>query len=324
MAGVLVFGDVQNGDLQAASFEAVSAGLMMGNLLGAEVIGALVGAELTNAAEAFSGSGISRLLVVDDAQLASYTSEAFVCSAATIIQELKPQLVILPHTANTHESASRLAARIGAGLVTNCSAVDLVEGEVVASRAICGGAVQAVYGFKHDLKIITLAVGVYEPANAGAPVSVEKAAIGPINNPVEVLETIADDNGDGPSLRTAKVVVSGGIGIGSAENWSIIEKAAKDLGAAVGATRAAVEMGWAQTSKQVGFSGLKVGADLYIAAGISGAIHHLAGIARVKNVVAINSDAEANIFSVARFGVVGDAKVVLPAFVARVNELRNK
>ncbi|MBK5516725.1 electron transfer flavoprotein subunit alpha/FixB family protein [Pseudomonas sp. TH10] len=145
-----------------------------------------------------------------------------------------------------------------------------------------------------------------------------------IDNPVSVVETISEEASDGPSLRTAKIVVSGGIGIGSADNWKVIEESAKGLNAAVGATRAAVEMGWVPTTKQVGFSGLKVSADLYVAAGISGAIHHLAGISRVKNVVAINSDGEANIFSVANYGVVGDAKAVLPAFVARVQELRSK
>jgi electron transfer flavoprotein alpha subunit len=138
---------------------------------------------------------------------------------------------------------------------------------------------------------------------------------------VTLVEETPEEAGGGPSLRKAKVVVSGGLGIGSRDNWRLVEEAAASLGAAVGATRAVVELGWVPAARQVGFSGQKISPDLYVAVGISGAVHHLAGLAGAKTIVAINKDPEAGIFRAARFGVVGDANEVVPAFIARVKEL---
>ena len=321
MSSIVVFGEVQNGLLNQASAEAVTAALSVRES-GTEIVGALIGSSIP--VGVFSTAGIDRLLIADDAQVTEYTCEAFVSAAAEIAKKAGAELIIIPHTSNALEWAPRLAARLNAALVTNCTSLEREGGALLATKPVAGGAVQAQYAISSELKVVTLSAGAFVPAEKGAAAPVEQVSLGIINNPVEVLETISEVAGDGPSLRNAKVVVSGGIGIGSAENWKIIEDSAKSLNAAVGATRAAVEMGWVPTTKQVGFSGLKVSADLYVAAGISGAIHHLAGIGRVKNVVAINSDGEANIFSVANYGVVGDAKAVLPAFVARVQELRSK
>lgn len=321
MSNIVVIGEIQNGVLAQVSAEAITAALSVRDS-GSQVVAALIGSGIPEGA--FPVAGVDRLLVVDDAQVADYTCEAVVSAAAEIAKQAGAELIIVPHTSNALEWAPRLAARLNASLVTNCGALEKADGALLATKPVCGGAVQAQYSLTSELKVVTLSAGAFAPAANGAAVAAEKISIGAIDNPVSLVETIVEAVGDGPSLRTAKVVVSGGIGIGSAGDWSIIEESAKGLNAAVGATRAAVEMGWVPTTKQVGFSGLKVTADLYVAAGISGAIHHLAGISRVKSVVAINSDAEANIFSVAKFGVVGDAKVVLPAFVARVQELRSK
>jgi electron transfer flavoprotein alpha subunit len=142
-----------------------------------------------------------------------------------------------------------------------------------------------------------------------------------VSSRVTVLKEVQEAVGSGPSLKKAKVVVSGGMGVGTRENWALIEDAASALGAAIGASRPVVELGWIPVSRQVGFSGQKIQPDLYIAIGISGAVHHLAGLKAAKNIVAINKDPEASIFRAARFGVVGDIKDVVPAFVARVREL---
>ncbi len=318
---ILVFGEVQNGELLQASAEAVTAALSVRES-GTEIVGAVIGNGVSGIS--FSVSGIDRQVVVDDPRLAGYLCETYVSAAAEIVKQVGAQLIIVPHTSSTLEWAPRLAARLNAAIVTNGTHLERSGSSVLVTKPVAGGAVQAQYAVHAPSKVVTLSAGAFAPAAAGAAPAVEQVAMGEVAAPVELVETISEGASDGPSLRTAKVVVSGGIGIGGVENWKVIEDSAKGLGAAVGATRAAVEMGWVPTSKQVGFSGLKVAADLYVAAGISGAIHHLAGISRVKNVVAINSDAEANIFSVANYGVVGDAKAVLPAFVARVNELRSK
>lgn len=318
---ILVFGEMQNGELVQASAEAVTAALSV-RQAGAEIVGALMGSGASSIA--FNAVGLDRKVVVDDPRLGGYLCETYVSAAAEIAKKVGAELIIVPHTSNSLEWAPRLAARLNAGVVTNGTFLERAGDAVLVTKPVGGGAVQAQYAVRAELKVVTLAAGAFAAAAEGSAPAVEQVTLGEVATPVELVETISETATDGPSLRTAKVVVSGGIGIGGVENWKVIEDSAKGLGAAVGATRAAVEMGWVSASKQVGFSGLKVVADLYVAAGISGAIHHLAGISRVKNVVAVNSDAQANIFSVANYGVVGDAKAVLPAFVARVNELRSK
>lgn len=322
MAGILVFADFQNGQLQATSFELAAVALEAARSAGASVRGALIGASAGEQGGAFDPKGIASVLVADHSVLSSYDGDAFVAAAEALIRHAAPELVIFPQTSETSEWVPRLAARMDAALVTGCSGVKLLDGHFVATKANCGGAFLADYVFDRPLKMAMLAVGGSVAAERGSNVVVERVEFAVPPRRVELLETVVEDAGDGPSLKTAKVVVSGGIGVGSAENWKYIEQAAAGIGAAVGASRAAVDMGWVPSTRQVGFSGLKVNADLYIAAGISGAIHHLAGLGRVKNVVAINEDREASIFSVARYGVVGDLKEVLPAFVARVNELK--
>jgi electron transfer flavoprotein alpha subunit len=324
MASVLVFGDVQGGKLQLASYELMTIGLSVAASLGGEVDGALVGSSISDEAQSFAAAGMSKLYLIDDVQLATYQGDAYVAAAAALITEVSPDVVILPHSSDSLEWAPRLAARLDAGLVTSCTGLAVADGELTATKPICGGVVMAEYTFSKSLKMVTVAAGSAASAPPGGVAPIQQISIGSVASSVQVIETVVEDSGEGPSLRTAKIVVSGGIGVGSAENWSVIDSTAASLGAAVGATRAAVEMGWAPSSKQVGFSGLKVNAEVYIAAGISGAIHHLAGISRVKNVVAVNSDPEANIFTVAKYGVVGDIKTVLPAFVTRVNELKSK
>jgi electron transfer flavoprotein alpha subunit len=138
-----------------------------------------------------------------------------------------------------------------------------------------------------------------------------------------VLEEVREEAASGPKLKDAKIVVSGGRGLGAPENWKYVEELAQVLGAAVGASRAVTDAGWVSTSHQVGLTGATVAPDLYIAIGISGAVQHVAGISGARNVVAINRDADANIFKYARFGVLGDWKAVLPAFIQRLKELRS-
>jgi len=215
-----------------------------------------------------------------------------------------------------------LAGRLDAAMATACTRLTFDGERVVARRPVCGGAVVGEYAFNRPLQIATIAQGAYAPAAPSDACAISPVELPAVQSRVAVLEEIPDAGNAGPRLKNARVVVSGGLGIGSREHWHVIEEAAAALGAAIGATRAVVELGWAPSSQQVGFSGQKISPELYIAVGISGAVHHLAGIAGAKTIVAINKDPEAGIFRAARFGVVGDAKEVVPAFIARVRELR--
>jgi len=319
MAGTLVFGAVPEGALAAASLEAAGLARSLGR---GPIIGALIGSKCGSAAAMFAGAGFEQLFVVDDERLSPYRAEAFVAAAAAIISIAQPEIVLFTETGDTAEWVPLLAGRLGAALATGCTWLGLEGETLVATRPVCGGAVLAEYAFDRPLRFAILAPGMAAPAEAAAPCAVTPIALPAVDPRVSVREEVTQSAGAGPALKKAKVVVSGGLGIGSKENWRLVEEAASSLGAAVGASRAVVELGWVPSHQQVGFSGQKIGPDLYIAVGISGAVHHLAGLARAKTIVAINKDPQAGIFRAARFGVVGDAREVLPAFATRVRELR--
>jgi electron transfer flavoprotein alpha subunit len=318
MTKVLVFGAVSDGTITAGSLEAVSAAR---GLPGASVIGALIGHATAALADTFANY-LDQVLVVDDARLAPYCGETYASAAAAVVKQANPDIVLFPVTAEGVEWVPALAGRLGAALATGCTHLALEGETLIATRPVCGGTVIAEYAFRRPLCFATLAPSAFAPAAPQSAGSVIPVAMPELQSRVAVLEEVPESVGGGPSLRKAKIVVSGGLGIGSRENWRLVEEAAVSLGAAVGATRAVVELGWVPPAQQVGFSGQKISPDLYVAVGISGAVHHLAGLGGAKTIVAINKDPEAGIFRAARFGVVGDANEVVPAFVARVRELR--
>ncbi len=319
MAGILVFGAVSEGALAATSLEAVS---LARSLNRAPVMGALIGSGCESAVTSFANGGLEQLFVVDNEQLSPYRAAPFDAAAEAIIERVQPDIVLFTETGDTAEWVPLLAARLGAALATGCTRLSFEGETLVATRPVCGGAVLAEYAFDRPLRFASLAPGMAVPAEAAPPCAVTPIALPDFDGRVSVREELPQSARTGPALKKAKVVVSGGLGLGNKENWRLVEEAASSLGAAVGATRAVVELGWVPSAQQVGFSGQKIGPDLYIAVGISGAVHHLAGLARAKTIVAINKDPQAGIFRAARFGVVGDAREVLPAFVARVRELR--
>ena len=319
MAGILVFGAVADGALASTSLEA--AGLAQALDRG-PVIGALIGAGCAEASASFAGAGFEQMFVVDDPRLSPYRAEPFIAAAEAIIKRAAPDIVLFTETGDTAEWVALLAARLGAALAGGCTKLGFDGTTLIATRPVCGGAVVAEFAFNCLLCFATLAPGIAAPAQTAGACPITPVALPDVVSRVRLLDEVPQSAGTGPALKKAKVVVSGGLGLGSKENWRLVEEAASSLGAAVGATRAVVELGWVPSVQQVGFSGQKIGPDLYIAVGISGAVHHLAGLARAKTIVAINKDPQAGIFRAARFGVVGDAREVLPAFVARVKELR--
>lgn len=325
MNGVLVLCGVGASGLDPASlgFAALARGIAR-ELGGGPAVGALLGSDLSAAKAAWARCGLDRIVVVEDVRLASYTSEAFIAAAEAIIAAVRPSLVVVPHSIDAAEWVPRLAAERSAALVTACSAIVVEGGRLMAVKPVCGGALEATYGLHGDLAVITFAGAVPEIPPDHPPSEIAAVALPVFVPRIEVLADMPAEAGSGPDLRNAKIVVAGGLGLGDAKGWELVERAATELGAAVGASRAAVEMGWAPPSRQVGFSGLKVGPDLYVAIGISGAQHHMAGLARAGTLVAINSDPDAPIFRHARFGVVGDARLVVPALVERLRQRREK
>jgi electron transfer flavoprotein alpha subunit len=322
MPGVLAFGTMAGAELTHESLEVAACARDAGARMRSRVSGALLGHGCEIAARGFATAGISELFVIDDTRLSPYLGDAHIAAAQAVIARCSPEFVVFPHTTETMEWVPRLAARMQGAVLSACRGITFDGETLIATKAISGGAVMADYTFHRPLKMVTLLPGCGASAQAAPPCPIVALPMPMVHSPVRVLEYVLEPAPGGPPLKSARVVVSGGIGMGSGANWTLIEQTAALLEAATGATRAAVELGWASSAQQVGFSGQKIRPELYMAIGISGALHHLAGISAAKTIVAINTDAQANIFRAARLGVVGDAMQVVPAFIERVRELR--
>lgn len=326
MAGIVVIGEFVRGEVRKDSRQAVTLGRRLATEAGQDIHGVLMGPAGVMAAAGQFDCGFASLTVVEDQRFDHYLAGHYVAAARAAIELLQPSVIVLPHTAQTRDWAAQLAASLGAGLVLDCVDAVFAPGKLSVAKPMHGGGVLGTLEVACEPTLITVRGGVLDSAPlAGAPGEVRKLDLPPAGGGlVSHLETVQIESGEGPKLKDAKVIVSGGRGTGGRENWHLVEEAAAAIGGAVGCSRAIVDMGWLKWNHQVGLSGTIVAPDLYVAVGISGAVQHLAGISNARTVVAINNDPDAEIFSRADFGVVGDCLEVLPAFTARVRELRAK
>jgi electron transfer flavoprotein alpha subunit len=236
---------------------------------------------------------------------------------AELVRARTPDLILFGQAYDDRDVAGRLAARLGATVISNAIEVTLEGGSAITSHEIFGGAQIAVAAFTGAPPFLVLVRPKSFPASpsgGSAPRVLPQAMAeaGPADG--RVVETHVEER-EGPKLEDAAVIVSGGRGLGSAENYQLIEKLAKLLRAATGATRAIVDAGWVPYAKQVGQTGKTVKPEVYIAAGVSGAMQHLVGMKDAKTIIAINKDPDAPIFAIADLGVVGDVHKVLPKLI---------
>ena len=245
------------------------------------------------------------------------------------VERLRPSSVLVAKTDAGSVVGARVAARLGAGLASDC--IDLAvnaEGRVAVTRPVHGGNALAVYEFAGDgLQVVSVRPGAFAGVEgvSGMPEveRVDMSGVG-VSSAVPVLVETVLEEGEGIPLEQADVVVSGGRGLGGPEPFEQLRELCGLLNAALGASRAACDAGWIDHSHQVGLTGKSISPTMYITVGISGASQHMAGCSSARNIVAIDKDREANIFSHARYGVVGDWAKVLPAFTAAVAELAGK
>lgn len=316
MADALVIGEVADGAAGSATLECVAAA----RALGVERVHALLpGPGAADAAPAVAASGADVVYAAEDAE----ELDAQVNAAQAAAAQCGARYVIGAKTLAGRDVMPRLAFRLGTALASDCSAVALDgDGRLLAMRPVYGGGAEAVVACLGDPAVASLRPKSIDPlppdpSRTGETLSLTFEA----NVRTRTLERV-EEAGEGVRLESAKAVVSGGRGLGGPEPFeNELRDLAAMLGGAVGASRAACDAGWVPANYQVGLTGKTVTPDLYVAVGISGASQHMAGCGAAKTLVAINKDAGANIFKEARFGVAGDWRKVLPAFIEQLHEL---
>lgn len=321
--GVLVFGErTEDGKLAPVTAELLGAGTR----LGGPVTCALLGTGVEPLAQECVAFGAGKVIVVDDALLADYQGDAYVPVSERICREVDPAVVLMGQTMMGRDLAPRLAARLGTAVAMDCVELAMEGGKFVATRPCYGGAARARYTINGSPQMATVRAKSQEPLERDGSRQGEIVKQAADLNPESIRTRILDrrkEKAEGVRLEDARVVVSGGRGLGGPEGFKPLEELAEALGGAVGASRAVCDLGWYPVANQVGLTGKVVTPELYIAVGISGASQHMAGISQVKNIVAINKDPEASMFKAARFGVVGDWKEIVPAFIEKVRELKS-
>ena len=327
MSGVLVIEQMSGEQLPPTTTELVAEGGRLAKQLSSGPLTALlVGNNIQGLAPTLGQIGVERVLVADSQGSLPPPPQWVLAAAEKAARQVEPDVILLTHAGTGRELGASLAYRLDTGVVTDCTALRVDGGELVITKPVFGGSAIAEFSIESSPRVATLRPRAFEAVEAPTareaqvePLSVDAEDL---DKTVQVLEEVREQTTSGPRLKDAKVIVSGGRGLGGPENWHFVEELAQVLGAAVGATRAVTDAGWVPSSLQVGLTGATIAPDLYITVGISGAVQHIAGISGARNVVAINRDADANIFKYARFGVVGDWKQILPAFTQRLRELR--
>ena len=307
---ILVIAEHDNQSLKGATLNAMTAASKIGGDVHIAVIGVNLGAVAQAAARV---AGVSKVLTFDDAALAEQTSEAVAAQILSVANQYSH--IVAAASSMAKSVLPRVAAKLDVAQVSEI--VEVVSADTFV-RPIYAGNVMATVQSSDAVKVITVRTTGFDAAVAtGGTASVDAQAVQAVANGTTFISREMAKS-DRPELATAKVVVSGGRGLGSAENFKIIEALADKLGAGLGASRAAVDAGYVNNDLQVGQTGKIVAPQLYVAVGISGAIQHLAGMKDSNVIVAINKDADAPIFQVADYGIVGDLFEIVPQLTAAI------
>jgi len=321
MGEVLVLVDEVDGVVKKSTTELLTAARRLG-----EPAAVWVGPGISDAALATLGEfGAAKVYVADSADLSQHPVAPAAEVLAQLVGEVSPVAVLVPSTADGKETAGRLAIKVGSGIITDAVDVATDGDRVVATQSVFGGSTIVHSTVTHGVPVITVRGNAVAPEAAPASASrVDvQVALSDAARKATVTGHTAAAKGGRPELAEAQVVVSGGRGVGSADGFGVIEALADSLGAAVGASRAATDAGWYPHQYQVGQTGKTVSPQLYIANGISGAIQHRAGMQTSKTIVVVNKDAEAPIFELADYGVVGDLFAVVPQLTEEIGKRTN-
>ena len=323
MAEILVVYEIRDHQIKKVSFEATGAANMLAEQLGSSVSALFVGSGIADLAGEAGQYGASKAYVVDAPELEKYSPDVFARIIADTAREIGASHILMGATATGKDVMPRVAVHLNSALAQDIIGLKVEDGQVVYTRPIIAGKLHSDIVLKSEVQLATVRPNVF-PAQE-KPTEVETVQLSPqIPAARAVVEEVLAESGGKLDVTEADIIVSGGRGMKGPENWHLIENLANVLGAAMGASRAAVDAGWRPHAEQVGQTGKTVSPSLYIACGISGAIQHLAGMSSSKYIVAINKDPEAPIFKVADYGIVGDVMEVLPRLTEEIKKLKGE
>ena len=337
--GVFVFAQQVDNKLNGIALELVGKGKDLAKDLGTEVTAVLIGSDVMGLTKELAEYGADRIIVVDDPELKEYRTEPYAHALAEVIKKYKPEIMLVGATAIGRDLGPRVSARIHTGLTADCTQLEIgdfpinpipgreqLHNQLLMTRPAFGGntiATIACPNFRPQMA--TVRPGVMQKAERveGAQAVIEEFNPGfvPNNKYVEILDIVKAVS-DVEDIMDAKILVSGGRGVGSAENFKLLDDLAEALGGTVSCSRAVVDAGWKSKDLQVGQTGKSVRPHVYFAIGISGAIQHLAGMEESDIIIAINKDETAPIFDVADYGIVGDLNKILPALTEKIKEAK--
>jgi electron transfer flavoprotein alpha subunit len=325
-SGIMIFGGVRGGKLDSITTELLGGGRRLALRLGQELSCLLVGSDVAGLAQEAVAFGADKVYLVTDSLLKEYQPDAYLAVIEEVVRQVNPQMFLLGQSDIGRDLAPRLAFRLKTALTTDCIelAIDPESGALLQTKPVYGGNALAVFATEARPQLATVRAKAMSPlerddSRQGEVITVE-AGFEPSLLRTKLIERVVE-TAEGIRLEDARVIVSGGRGVGSAEGFKKLEELAGMLEGAVGASRPPCDNGWVPAGCQVGLTGKITAPDLYFAIGISGASQHMTGCSGAKTIVAINKDPEANIFREANYGVVGDWQEVLPAFMAKVREI---
>ena len=325
--GVWVFAEQHKGGISSVSFELLGEGRKLADKRKAKLSAVFIGHGIRNKAKELIAHGADIVYVADDPALKDFNDDSYSAVLTTLAALHKPEIILAGATAIGRSFFPKVAAKLYTGLTADCTVLDIdpETGNLHQTRPAFGGNIMATIVTPHHRpQMATVRHKVMKKAERNASrkgdiVEVKFTTAGDVRT--RVLKTV-EEVSETVNISEADIIVAGGRGMGTAKNFHLLEELAKTLGGAVGATRGAVDEGWIPYSHQVGQTGKTVCPKLYIAAGISGAIQHLAGMQSSDVIIAINKDPNAPIFSVATYGIVGDALEVLPLMIRKFKEIR--
>ncbi len=333
--GVFVFAQQVDNEVNSIAFELIGKGKSLADDLGTEVTAVLVGSDVKGLSDELAAYGADKVIVVDDPELKEYRTEPYAHALASVIEKYKPEIFLVGATAIGRDLGPRVSARIHTGLTADCTQLEIGDfpinpvpgkeqkhNQLLMTRPAFGGntiATIACPDFRPQMATVRPGVMQKLPKAEGAKAVVEEFNPGftPDNKYVEILE-IVKALSDTVDIMDAKILVSGGRGVGNPENFKLLEDLAAAIGGTVSCSRAVVDAGWKSKDLQVGQTGKTVRPNVYFAIGISGAIQHLAGMEESDIIIAINKDETAPIFDVADYGIVGDLNKIVPMLTEKL------